>query len=484
MKHIYTILLSVLLSTNLFTLQFVRAQVPEKMSYQAVIRKANNELAINHNIGMQISLLQNSETGAAVYIERQFPTTNGNGLVSFEIGSSDAIVVKGDFSSIDWSSNLYFIKTETDLNGGANYTITTTSQLLSIPYALHAKTADGLTGAITETDPIYATSEAANITTTDIINLSNLSGTNSGDQDISGIAINTQAIKDTASQIRADIPDVSGFITNETQNLLQVLTQNNDAGTKQIKNIADPTDAQDAVTKAYVDALLERVEVLEVKDLLQNGLTDSRDGNNYNVVKIGDQIWMAENLAYLPEVQNHAEYKIRGDAGEPAYGVADYDGNDVTLAKSNTNYDTYGVLYNWYVVDQTNVCPSGWHVPTDDEWKTLEMTLGMSQSDANNTGYRGTNQGAQLAGNANLWTDGDLDANANFGTSGLNALPGGWRVGLTGISGSKTEIGYWWCRNQFDSEHGYHRYLYYNSTLVYRSGFRKNSGLSIRCVKD
>jgi len=101
-------------------------------------------LAVNSNIGMQISILQGSATGTAVYVESFSPTTNANGLVTIEIGTGT--VVSGNFTNIDWSTGTYFIKTETDLNGGANYTITGTSQMLSVPYALYAKTAEQVDG--------------------------------------------------------------------------------------------------------------------------------------------------------------------------------------------------------------------------------------------------------------------------------------------------------------------------------------------------
>lgn len=104
---------------------------------------------------MQISILQGSASGTAVYIETQEPTTNANGLVSIEIG--DGTIVSGDFTTIDWTNGPYFIKTETDPTGGTSYTITGTSQLLSVPYALHAKTAETLTEAMVETDPSVPT---------------------------------------------------------------------------------------------------------------------------------------------------------------------------------------------------------------------------------------------------------------------------------------------------------------------------------------
>ncbi|MBI9063702.1 MAG: hypothetical protein JEZ14_17105 [Marinilabiliaceae bacterium] len=147
MKKIFTILIAVLFTATLW------AQSPEKMSYQAVVRDASSALVTNQTVGMQISILQGSETGTAVYVETKTTTTNANGLVSLEIGTGT--VESGDFTTIDWANDSYFIKTETDPAGGSNYTITGTSQLLSVPYALYAKTAETFTGAITETDPLY-----------------------------------------------------------------------------------------------------------------------------------------------------------------------------------------------------------------------------------------------------------------------------------------------------------------------------------------
>ena len=112
------------------------AQSPEKMSYQAVIRDATNTLLTNQPVGMQISILQTTTTGTAVYTETQTVTTNTNGLVSLEIGMGDT---SDDFSAIDWKAGPYFIKTETDPTGGSSYTITGTSQLLSVPFAMYAK---------------------------------------------------------------------------------------------------------------------------------------------------------------------------------------------------------------------------------------------------------------------------------------------------------------------------------------------------------
>ena len=133
MRKVFTFLAAVLLTASVF------AQAPEKMSYQAVIRNSSEALVTNTTVGMQISILQGSASGTAVYVETQSPTTNANGLVSLEIGVGT--VVSGDFTTIDWANGPYFIKTETDPTGGTSYTITSTSQLLSVPYALYAANA-------------------------------------------------------------------------------------------------------------------------------------------------------------------------------------------------------------------------------------------------------------------------------------------------------------------------------------------------------
>ena len=159
MKKIILVFTVVLFSFNMF------AQAPELMSYQAVIRNSSNALVVSSPVGMKISILQGSASGTIMYVETQTPSTNVNGLISIEIGSGT--IVTGKLSAINWAKSTYFIQTEVDPTGGTNYTITGTSQLLSVPYALNALKADSLVGGIVEKEPAYNASVAKSITASD-----------------------------------------------------------------------------------------------------------------------------------------------------------------------------------------------------------------------------------------------------------------------------------------------------------------------------
>src|ERR1700741_1746531 len=126
------------------------AQAPQKMSYQAVVRDASNTLITSTTVGMQVSILQGSISGTAVYVETQNPATNINGVAAMEIGAGTPVT--GTFSGINWATGPYFIKIETDPLGGTNYTISGTTELVSVPYALFSANggtpgATGATGA-------------------------------------------------------------------------------------------------------------------------------------------------------------------------------------------------------------------------------------------------------------------------------------------------------------------------------------------------
>jgi hypothetical protein len=147
MKKLYTLLTAVILTANAF------AQTPQAFKYQAVVRDSAGILIANQAISIRAAVVADSANGMVVYQETHSVNSNQFGLINLQIGSGSAIF--GTFSSIDWSGGTYFIKTETDPTGGTNYTITGTSQLMSVPYALHAKTADSITGTGGSSNDFY-----------------------------------------------------------------------------------------------------------------------------------------------------------------------------------------------------------------------------------------------------------------------------------------------------------------------------------------
>ena len=159
-KSIMLSILASLIAINTF------AQAPQKMTFQSVVRNSSNQLVNNAQVGMRISVLQGSYTGTAVFVETHTPTTNANGLATLTIGNGTT--VSGSFAGINWANGPYYLKTEADPSGGTNYSLTTTTQLLSVPYALYAETSGtpgpvGPTGA-TGTQGIAGPTGATGIT--------------------------------------------------------------------------------------------------------------------------------------------------------------------------------------------------------------------------------------------------------------------------------------------------------------------------------
>ena len=216
--------------------------------------------------------------------------------------------------------------------------------------------------------------------------------------------------------------------------------------------------------------------------LLENSFKDTRDGNIYKTVKIGDQVWMAENLKYLPSV-------VGPDSGSttvPLYYVYGYNGTNIAEAKATDNYKTYGVLYNWSAAMASNssgvegVCPCGWHLPSDAEWKQLEMHLGMPEDAANTAGWRGTDEGGKLKDTTTTHWNSPNEGATN--ESGFTALPGG-----NSYSGSFEGIGnngVWWSTTELYGTIAWYRGMNYNSSKVDRYTYPKSAGYSVRCVRD
>jgi uncharacterized protein (TIGR02145 family) len=199
----------------------------------------------------------------------------------------------------------------------------------------------------------------------------------------------------------------------------------------------------------------------------------THQGYEYDIVEIGDQCWFAENCRYLPSVSPSSSYSEI----DPIYYVYDYEGTDIEVAKSTANYETYGVLYNWSAVMTEGICPSGWHIPSDGEWQTMEVSLGMSESEASSTSFRGAPVGDYLKSTSGWNYDGN-----GTNSSGFNGLPAGY-ADTDGfyVNG---KFAYWWSSSASGSSGTWQRFLYGDSVSVFRVNDVGRFGLSARCARD
>jgi uncharacterized protein (TIGR02145 family) len=195
------------------------------------------------------------------------------------------------------------------------------------------------------------------------------------------------------------------------------------------------------------------------------------DNRNYKIVIIGKMIWMAENLAYLPSVSPSSE----GSLADPKYYVNGYNGTKVDEAKATDVYKTNGVLYNWPAAKIA--VPAGWHLPSDAEWKKLEMTLGMTPAEADTTGARGTDQGFKLK-----TTSGWNDNGNGINSAGFSGLPGGYRANNDYFY-YLGQRGYWWTSTDFQTAWAWYRHLSFNNSTITRTTTSKDCGFSVRCVR-
>jgi len=215
------------------------------------------------------------------------------------------------------------------------------------------------------------------------------------------------------------------------------------------------------------------------------------DGNEYPVVVIGNQTWMGENLRVthysdgtaIPLVENNTLWDNLSD-NDDAYC---WNGNNATTGA------TYGALYTWAAAmnDQgssdTNpsgvqgVCPTSWHLPSDSEWKELEMHLGMDQAQADAEGWRGSTEGGELKeSGTNHWNPPNTGASDD---SKFTALPGGNRYDY-GTFNNVGNTAFFWSAVGVSSSNAMGRSLSYNIEKVYRSNYAKSNGFSVRCIRD
>lgn len=189
--------------------------------------------------------------------------------------------------------------------------------------------------------------------------------------------------------------------------------------------------------------------------------TDRRDKTKYSWVKIGEQVWMAENLAHLPSVVGTSTRSYT----DPYHYVYGYNGSNVADVKASSNYQTYGVLYNWPAA--LEACPAGWHLPTIAEWTELIDYLG-----------DGSVAEGKLIETGTMHWNSPISGATN--ETGFTALPGG-RLNLLGQFQRIGDLGYWWSATEYDTDHAWSLSMGDNVSI---GGYVKEMGFSVRCVRD
>ncbi len=204
---------------------------------------------------------------------------------------------------------------------------------------------------------------------------------------------------------------------------------------------------------------------------------DERDGQTYRMVIIGTQVWMAQNLNFGTMIGG--DRTMRDDKVFTKYCYNDRE----------ANCDVYGGLYQWgeamqysRLIGSKGICPEGWHIPSDSDWKKLEQYLGMSVSEANDTGYRGGGSfvGAKLKPRSSMW---DVPGARKFITSGFNALPSGYRYAF-GTYYYIDEFGFFWTSTEASDTYIWYRLLSNKDNQVRRDYYYKTIGFSVRCIQD
>jgi len=465
------------------------------------VRNNLGKLVVNKSVGVRLSILKTTSIGTAVYVETHTKTSNMNGLVTLEVGRGT--VTSGTFATIDWSQGPYFLKTEMDVNGGSNYTISRVTEFVSVPYAKSAENvktlssgtnvgemnywdgakwvplnvgAEGQTltfcdgkptwtvggvcvGAVTSLNCASATHNgtinALSPISYGLTSLLPYTGGNGGAQ--SGQYINSTGVKGLSATLQpCTIANGDGVFT------IYINGTPASSGTANFElNIGGKTCTLSRVVNASVQQPTIGSYGANVTDI---------EGNSYKTVIIGKQQWMAENLKVskyndgvpIPTITDNEAWRSL------TTGAWCYYNNDAA------NNVKYGKLYNWYALNPTtngnkNVCPTGWHVPSEDEWTILTDFLGCDLYAASKMKEVGT---------AN-WLNSNSDAT---NSSLFTGLPGGFRYydGFYQIGSN----GFWWTSTEYSYGYALNYCMYSDYTNITRSYNNKYRGLSVRCLKD
>ena len=537
-------LLIVLLVSGIFFSSKLLAQAPQKMNYQTIVYNSSNAVVSNLPVGLQISILQGSALGTAVYVETHLPTTSINGIANVEIGNGT--VVSGSFASIDWANGPYFLKTEIDPSGGANYTNTISKQLLSVPYALFS--GNGINGISPNGDtllwgnggqiPIPGVALANPIASAIPQKISYQSVVyNASNQVLSNQTVGTRfsilqgAVNGSAVYVETHTATTAsnGVLNLEigggtpVSGTFSAINWAN--GPYFLKTETDPTggntytlsDAKELLSVPYAfsagngitgvsatgDTLLlgngNTINIPGISqantppfafsyaphtcgaDSVHNGnltygtMTD-QDGNVYKTIIIGTQEWMAENL------------KVSHYRNGDLIPVVNSSSSWIALTTGATcwyNFDSavyhcpYGKFFNSAAAnDSRNVCPVGWHLPSQLEVDTLLNSI----NPAFGGGYEDCFDGGELKSVGINWWNAP-----NFGAtnlSGFSAIGAGANVISSQVNWG-LGAGFTIITNTSNFGLNYGINVDSSSEFVGRGDiFPPNSPTSVRCLRD
>ena len=400
------------------------AIVPSAFSYQCILRDSLGNVIADKEVSVLLSI-GSTDFSTDYFAETHKVVTNSDGLLSIEIGRGVFNVALDEF----FMSNLgNVLQIKVDPDGGTNYTLKSTAYLQSVPFAFAAKKAYVLNKSITETDPVFSSSVAADITAADIERWNNK-------------------------------PDS----LNELQGLSDVVALN-DSVNARIRDVFTPISSRDAATKGYVDdkAFEKLVELDHV--------VEDANAHTYKTVQIGSQVWMAENL-YVKELNDGVQLERNDNADK---------WSTTTNPSYCYNSDNNETFYNYLAVTTNKLCPTGWHVPTVQDWEVMRayvamliypgLTFSMGQSLAAKSGWESSTFN-RTVGN---------DTTRN-NLSGFNGKPTGYRLPYGAYDELIQSAGFW--ANNGDSPVVYGLFSYQSNLNIYENiDFRY--GFSVRCIKD
>ena len=528
-KHLYSLALACLVGN-------IQAQSPLKFSYQTVIRNSSNQLLANQQVGIKISILQGSETGIVVYSERHTPNTNSNGLATLSIGSGT--VLNGNFQNINWSSGLYYIQTETDPNGGNSYTITSTQQLLSVPYALYAETSGSSTpGPQGEQGPIGQTGPQGTQGLTGATGNQGLTGT-TGATGATGPAGATgpqgpQGLTGATGPSGATGPQGIQGLTGTT-GATGAIGPAGSTGPQGPQGLAGLTGATGPQGPQGLTGVTGAIGPQGNQGLTGAtgpqgpiGLTGPQgnpatDDQQISVSLIGDTLFIqgggfvivpgisvANDDNQLAGLSSHSCGASNVHNPQIIYGsVTDIDGNvyktiivnGVEWMAENLNVSRYqngetipNILGNWtnntlgswcyYFDNPIYACPYGkmynWYAVSDSRGLCpIGWQVPSDELWTSFGQYFGSNPKVLKSTGNTYW---NIDNSGSMNSLGFSALPGGEKSG-SGAFNLKGEYGAWWSSTQNINNGAWIRALD-SGTSIFRATYSRTNGLSVRCYK-